>query len=317
MVTKIEAGYSVPAYPVDVKFLEKKAGALSDNDFYIRERDVEVLIVNNGEVTVEADNQVMSAVAGQLIMIDCGLARRVTTSKTENTAYYRLVFSPAFVLDLTVQNELTAKYINILVASKMSHLFVLDETNMVDETIINIINEIVVANMVRKTGYEILTRGYLCSLFVEIVIKFGDHPVRYNGRNAPSRDEIRVKAAVEYLRANYSDYIKLDDIANKIHISRNECCRCFKRVLGMSPVDYLIKLRIYEAARIIYKDPLSVGSIQEIALNIGFNNISYFNRVFRKNFECTPSQFVSMIKDNPAKAGKLYEEIEESVLGRV
>ena len=83
--------------------------------------------------------------------------------------------------------------------------------------------------------------------------------------------------------------VTLDDIANSIMVSKSECCRCFKRTLGITPFEYLMKYRIQESAKRIQRRPQD--SISEIAGSVGFNNTSYFNKIFKKYMECTPSEY--------------------------
>ncbi len=83
--------------------------------------------------------------------------------------------------------------------------------------------------------------------------------------------------------------ITLNDIAEAILVSKSECCRCFKRATGLSPFEYLMKYRITESAKYMHRK--SHESISEIAGAVGFNNTSYFNKVFKKFMGCTPTEY--------------------------
>ena len=83
----------------------------------------------------------------------------------------------------------------------------------------------------------------------------------------------------------------------------------------LSPVEYLNRYRIYRAAKTIYKDPLSVDGFSDLAFSSGFNNASYFNKMFRRYLECTPSEFTGMLKNEPEKAKKLFDNLQDSVTG--
>lgn len=315
MILELDPNYYMKDYPIDIRFIERSTEKCEDDVFLVRKNETEILIVNNGELTVTTQTSSYTIVAGQGITIRNNIPRRISTSEKENTAYYRLVFSPTFVLESDLENQIFAKYYNVYFKKYGKECMILDETNLKDEAIVNTINEIIALNTAKRMMYEIYTKGLLCRLYGALFDKAMNDSENYNGRNVPSRDELRVKSAVEYIKSEYSDMITLDSIADRIHVSRNECCRCFKRVLGTTPVEYLIRIRIYEAARVLYKDPLSVNSIAEIGLNVGFNNISYFNKMFKRYFECTPSEFVAMIKNNPDRATVLFDNMQEMVEG--
>lgn len=89
--------------------------------------------------------------------------------------------------------------------------------------------------------------------------------------------------------------VTLEDIADSIMVSKSECCRCFKRTLGVTPFEYLMKYRIMESTKRMHRRPQE--SISEIAGSVGFNNTSYYNKIFKKFMDCTPTEF----KKNIAK----------------
>ena len=71
----------------------------------------------------------------------------------------------------------------------------------------------------------------------------------------------------------------------------SECCRCFARTLQMTPFEYLMKYRILEATKKMIETIKNPMSIADIALSVGFNNVSYFNKLFKKFLGCTPTYY--------------------------
>jgi len=103
-----------------------------------------------------------------------------------------------------------------------------------------------------------------------------------------SNDNERVKLSLEYIHKYYTDNILLDNIAMASNISKSECCRSFKRILKVTPFEYLMEYRISKASELLLKNK---ESISNIALNVGFSGISYFGKVFKKYKNCTPSDY--------------------------
>lgn len=64
----------------------------------------------------------------------------------------------------------------------------------------------------------------------------------------------------------------------------------------MSPFEYLMKFRIFSATRIIQRHDEQISSIGSLATAVGFSNISYFNKVFKKYLEITPSEYREKFK---------------------
>ncbi|MFE4353692.1 AraC family transcriptional regulator [Peribacillus butanolivorans] len=101
-------------------------------------------------------------------------------------------------------------------------------------------------------------------------------------------DTIRkTEQIINYLTENYSSQIKLAELANHVGISSSYLGSLFKEVTGKSPISYLIDIRVHKA-----KDMLLDGySVAETAFNVGFNDIYYFSKCFKKNAGVNPSKY--------------------------
>ncbi len=71
-------------------------------------------------------------------------------------------------------------------------------------------------------------------------------------------------------------------------ISVRECCRCFKENLNTTPFSYLIDYRLYKSCELLSHTSMS---ITEIAITCGFGSSSYFTKLFREKFSCTPGEY--------------------------
>ena len=97
-----------------------------------------------------------------------------------------------------------------------------------------------------------------------------------------------LKAVFSYIESHYGEKISLEDLAGTIHMNRNYFCRFFKEKAGKTPFSYLNEYRVNQAASQLLSTRLP---ITEIALNAGFENMSYFIRQFRRFKGCTPSAY--------------------------
>ena len=103
-----------------------------------------------------------------------------------------------------------------------------------------------------------------------------------------SGDVNPLKAVFSYIESHYGEKISLEDLAGTIHMNRNYFCRFFKEKAGKTPFSYLNEYRVNQAASQLLSTRLP---ITEIALNAGFENMSYFIRQFRRCKGCTPSAY--------------------------
>ena len=78
------------------------------------------------------------------------------------------------------------------------------------------------------------------------------------------------------------------EIADRVEFSESHFMRYFKDNMGTSFVDYLREYRLTMAARLLVASDATILSIAE---EVGFDNLSYFNRAFKKHYGVTPSQY--------------------------
>ena len=101
-------------------------------------------------------------------------------------------------------------------------------------------------------------------------------------------DDLLAINAREFMRKNLCSDISVDDIAAACGLSESQFARRFKRAAGITPADYLQRLRIEEGARLLRE---SNRSITTIAFELGFSSSQYFSTVFKRYTRQTPQQF--------------------------
>ena len=100
----------------------------------------------------------------------------------------------------------------------------------------------------------------------------------------------RMQPVLDYIHTNYKEEIALDTLAKIIPMSEGQFCHSFKEVMNMPPIAYVVRYRILQSCTLLTE---TNWKIADIARNVGFNNISYFNREFIKAIGCSPSKYRS------------------------
>jgi AraC-like DNA-binding protein len=98
----------------------------------------------------------------------------------------------------------------------------------------------------------------------------------------------RIEKAFEYMNKNYDKQITLKDMARLVNMTEVSFSRFIKKRTGISFIDSLNEIRLGHASRILID---TTNSIAEVSYSCGFNNISNFNRLFKKKKGCTPKEF--------------------------
>jgi len=106
---------------------------------------------------------------------------------------------------------------------------------------------------------------------------------------APYRDEEKA-SVLKFIATNYTNpELDLERVVAGTGANRNKVNEVLKTELGMTFTSYLNKLRLTEAARLLTEK--STATVAEIAYSVGYANVSYFNRLFKEEYGCTPKAF--------------------------
>lgn len=98
----------------------------------------------------------------------------------------------------------------------------------------------------------------------------------------------RIEIAFQYMRNHYDRDITLEDLARQVSMTEASFSRFIKKRTGLTFVESLNNIRLGHASRLLIDTTMNIA---EISFKCGFNNLSYFNRVFKKKYACTPRQF--------------------------
>lgn len=103
-----------------------------------------------------------------------------------------------------------------------------------------------------------------------------------------ARKMSQLKPAIEFMQYNYAQPLTLTDIAKAAHLSVSRLAHLFREEMGVTIVDYLTNLRINHAKRMLLS---SDNNCTRVCYDVGYNNQSYFTRVFKQIAGLTPRQF--------------------------
>jgi len=109
---------------------------------------------------------------------------------------------------------------------------------------------------------------------------FSNAELSYNSR--------RIERTIEYMNQSFQKSITLSEVSKLANMTEVSFSRFFKARTGITFMDSLLEMRLGHASRLLID---TTQSVAEVAYNCGFNNISNFNRLFKKKKGCTPKEF--------------------------
>jgi len=123
----------------------------------------------------------------------------------------------------------------------------------------------------------------LCFLLQEILESFMD--AMFSGRD---NGNPCIRSALQFIATNYNQHLSVADVAGHVNLSPNYFSELFRKLVGVSFVDYLNRVRVEESKQLLLSRQ---GSLSEIAIAVGFPDQSYFCKVFKRVTGITPGAF--------------------------
>ena len=137
----------------------------------------------------------------------------------------------------------------------------------------------------------------LLSILYELSVAEGSHELSSTSfaHSRISSDSRRVQKVEEYIDNNYSSEIRLQTLSDMVGMTPTAFSRFFKLRTGKTISDYIIDIRLGVASRKLVDSTMSVA---EICYDCGFNNVSNFNRIFKRKKGCSPKLFRENYRKN-------------------
>ncbi|WP_434748488.1 helix-turn-helix domain-containing protein [Paenibacillus amylolyticus] len=134
---------------------------------------------------------------------------------------------------------------------------------------------------------EPLDRLQAQSIFLPLVYEVLSQKLRTLAHTESVKPNI-VTEAIQYIQAHYSESITAEKLAGRYDCSTSYLSRLFRNQIGLGPIEYLIHVRVHRAKQLLLK---SDARIQDVASNVGYADVYYFSRLFKKYTGHSPLQF--------------------------
>lgn len=286
-------------FPVGASFISLDKLHLNIIHWHWHE-EIEFLIINSGHVLLIMSDETILLSPGEGVFLNQNQLHSLRARDGENCSLYTLKFHPAFLFGYG-QTTLSAKYLTPVLSSPDLHYLMLREDDPVSSEILTLVSDTLACCLAKRFGYELKVKSLLCSLWA-LLLPFATPAKELSGTSGQaSLDGTRIKQALSFIEEKHMEPLTLEEIASSIHVSKSECCRCFQRSIGITPFEYLLKFRIFESTKKMMRQDEVAKSISTLAASVGFNSTSYYNKLFKKYLNCTPSEYKKSLQKFASK----------------
>lgn len=241
---------------------------------------IELLYFIEGKTVVECNSVPIDVKLGDLIVLNSNDFHRVQNGL--NTAKYYCIIIDTSLLQGSPTDACEVKYIDPIT----KNLIMFKNKICNDSEVIDCVEKIINENENRYIGFELSIKSYIYKLLVVLLRKYIDKILTPKEYDIKVRNLGKLNCVLRYIEDNYTEKITIEQLADMICVSNYYFCHLFKQVTGKTLSEYINGVRV-NAAEVLLKT--SDMNITEVALAVGFNDINYFSRVFKKYKKYPPS----------------------------
>lgn len=250
--------------------------------------EFEIGFVTAGCIVLECGNREYLLTPGDIFFVNANILHAMHNNMpSENAAFKCLVFHSSLISENT-DSIFYTKYLLPILSADSFRECILSKEHFYHAEILELLHRAWNLMADEPEDFEIQVRSELSSLFC-MLIKLQKRMERATLLKTQNyMPEKRVQIMLDYLHTHFNRKITIDDLAKAAAISKTEVLRCFKNIIGVSPIHYLNDYRLQKSEHLLLK---SNKSIQEVAEDCGFDDNSYFTKLFRKKYGITPHDY--------------------------
>jgi len=261
---------------------ESAVHGIPDPWYWHYHKQVEFLIVTEGTLGIQTKDAYTMMEAGDIMVLGSSQPHR--THKCSASPLRQIVFQ----VDLMQHFDLSAMpYLHCF--SELTHPLesfneLFRHNAEVKRAAYDLIRGIYEESHSQKLGYELAISAGIKNLLLLLL--------RNDNRDLTALTEdtglSRLRPALDHVDRHLSDKIAVEDVCSKLGLSYHYFIKYFKKVMGLSFVDYVNYKRIKKAERLLLTRDLS---IMEVSFEVGILNMAQFYKLFKRHNQCSPKEF--------------------------
>ena len=247
--------------------------------------EIEFIYIKKGVGTIAVDFVSYDVHADDIVLILPGQLHAISELPGQSMEYENIIFHPCLLESSGTDNSYHT-FLQPLLAMQLACPQILTKKDSAYTTVRSCLDKNDNICMSFPGGYPLAIRGNLFMLFFALYTTYSEQK-----RNPSNRKNIeKLKSVIKYVELNYPMPMSIAQMADLAGFSESHFMKYFKQTMGVPFTSYLNTYRLTMAARLLLQ---SDDSILSIATEVGFDNLSYFNRAFKKQYGMTPSAYRS------------------------
>lgn len=249
--------------------------------------EAELTLITSGKCIYKIDLVEYEVEEGDILFVPPLFLHSITLGNNKKVSSETYVFHLKF-LGGNSTDICSTRYLAPIMNQEFSMPYVIKPNYPANVSLRKIFNQINTTYDESIIGYELALK----SLFLQTIFLL----LQYSKKVAvPETEKVsdKIKNVLDYIELHYSETITVSQLAKLCYFSDYHFMRFFKKHMNMTCVEYINNLRLEKAVELFEKGN---SSIMEVSLSVGFHNLSYFHRAFKKKYRMTPLSFINDLK---------------------
>lgn len=250
-------------------------------------KELELVYVKEGAVTVSCEADVIEAHSGDIIFVN-----------SNEPHSYQVVEAPIVLYCCTFNPQLLqGRYVTsydsqFITPSDIVTIFENHITN--NALLVKHFLTMWEEGQTQEMGYEYSIKANLYGIITLMVRNHVKSTISNKQFQCKNRNLNNINKVIKYIEEHYQEDMDLNELAEYLGFNRFYFCRLFKEITGYSPIKYVNNYRVHQAISVIRQQ--SDISITQLATDVGYNDSNYFARVFKETTNESPSNYIAKLK---------------------
>lgn len=250
--------------------------------------DLEINLIREGEAVFQVYQKSYRVRTGEGFLLNRNVPHSCSSPGNEHVRYSTILVRPDFLYG-DFGSDVERKCFQPFLQNSAIPCIYLTGFDENGKEILQKLNQVEEAFDRKRFCYELKIKGLLCEAFAMILYGHRQELTKFVPANLQELE--RLEKMLNYLNMHFTEVISLQDLADQVHLSREVCCRLFKKMTGKTITGYLEEYRVNKSFSLVQSGQYSMTQITEM---MGFSNPSRFASAFRKRFGCNPGEYNSV-----------------------
>ena len=246
---------------------------------------LEITYVKSGRIRYFVNDHIYEMNPGDVIIFNNIEPHAWQVLGDEPTIQPVLHFNPVIIWSGEM-NSFDYQYMKPFLERSTNFSNKLPHEHPVTKEIFRLLLDIEKENRDKQIGYKLMIKTRLLGIMTFLIRHFQDAGKLQEYPQDKKQKLERLQTVLTFIKQNFCDRIYLKDAAAEAFMNPNYFSGFFKETMGITFVDYILKLRMEKAVEMIQQ---SDYSIVKIAIDCGFDNMSHFYRTYKKLYDGSPA----------------------------